>query len=105
MQPEMRSMLMRNYLEATRAGMRGFARESIIVSDDWGFCLEDITIPVCLWHGEDDHNVSLSAARRMVEAIPRCSATFVPGEGHWLILKYWDRILTELTSLQWGRWE
>jgi pimeloyl-ACP methyl ester carboxylesterase len=97
--PEMRSMLMQNHLEATRAGMRGFARESIIVSNDWGFRPEDIAIPVCLWHGEDDHNVSLSAARHMVEAIPRCRATFVPGEGHWLILKYWDRILGELISL------
>jgi pimeloyl-ACP methyl ester carboxylesterase len=99
MQPEMQSMLMSNYLEATRAGMRGFARESIIVSNDWGFCPEDISIPVCLWHGEVDHNVSLSAARRMAKAIPRCSATFVPGEGHWLMLKYWDRILGELVSL------
>jgi pimeloyl-ACP methyl ester carboxylesterase len=98
-QPEMRSMLMRNYLEATRAGMRGFAQESIIVSNDWGFCPEDITIPVCLWHGEDDHNVSLSAVQRLVEAIPRCSATLVPGEGHWLMLKHWDRILGELVSL------
>jgi pimeloyl-ACP methyl ester carboxylesterase len=96
MQPEMQSMLMRNYLEATRAGMRGFARESIIVSNDWGFGPEDISIPVCLWHGEEDYNVSLSAVRYMVKAIPRCIATFVPGEGHWLILKYWDRILTEL---------
>jgi pimeloyl-ACP methyl ester carboxylesterase len=94
--PEMRSMLMSNYLEATRAGMRGFARESIIVSNNWGFRPQDITIPVYLWHGEDDHNVSLSAARHMVEAIPRCRATFVPGEGHWLMLKYWDRILSEL---------
>ena len=103
-QPEMKSMLMRNYLEATRAGMRGFARESIIVSNDWGFSPEHITIPVCLWHGDEDHNVSLSAIRRLVKAIPRCSATFVPGEGHWLILKYWDRILAELTSLQQGCW-
>lgn len=98
-QPAVKSMLMRNYLEATRAGTRGFARESIIVSNDWGFCPEDITIPICLWHGEDDRNVSLSAVRHMVEAIPRCSATFVPGEGHWLILKYWGRILGELLSL------
>jgi pimeloyl-ACP methyl ester carboxylesterase len=96
--PEMKAMLMQNYLEATRAGMRGFARESIIVSNAWGFRLEDITIPVYLWHGEEDRNVPLSAARRVAGAIPNCRATFLPGEGHWLILTYWDRILVELIS-------
>jgi pimeloyl-ACP methyl ester carboxylesterase len=96
--PEMKSMLMQNYLEATRAWMRGFARESIIVSNAWGFRLEDITIPVYLWHGEEDLNVPLSAAWYMAEAIPNCRVTFLPGEGHWLILTYWDRILAELIS-------
>jgi pimeloyl-ACP methyl ester carboxylesterase len=78
--------------------MRGFARESIIVSNPWGFRLKDITVPVYLWHGEEDANVSLSAARRLAEAIPNCRATFLPGEGHWLILDHWEEILTALLS-------
>jgi pimeloyl-ACP methyl ester carboxylesterase len=96
--PGMKAMMMGNYLEATRPGMRGFARESIIVSNPWGFRLKDITVPVYLWHGEEDANVSLSAARRLAEAIPNCRATFLPGEGHWLILDHWEEILTALLS-------
>jgi pimeloyl-ACP methyl ester carboxylesterase len=96
--PEMKAMLLRNYLEATRAGMRGFARESIIVSSPWGFSPADITVPVYLWHGEDDANVSLSAARHLAETIPNCRARFLPGEGHWLILGHWEEILSELLA-------
>ncbi|MBN1813278.1 MAG: alpha/beta hydrolase [Anaerolineae bacterium] len=96
--PEMKAMLMRNYLEATRAGIRGFARESIIASNPWGFSPADITVPVYLWHGEDDANVSLSAAQHLAETIPNCQTTFLPGEGHWLILEHWEEILTALIS-------
>jgi pimeloyl-ACP methyl ester carboxylesterase len=96
--PKMKAMMMRNYLEATSAGMRGFARESIIVSNPWGFRPEDITVPVYLWHGEEDANVSLTAARHLASAIPNCQATFIPGEGHWLILKYWEEILAALIA-------
>ena len=96
--PEMKAMLLRNYLEATRAGMRGFARESIIVSNPWGFSPADIAVPVYLWHGEDDANVSLSAARHLAETIPNCQARFLPGEGHWLILRHWEKILSELLA-------
>lgn len=96
--PEMKAMMMRNYLEATSAGMRGFARESIIVSSPWGFSPADITVPVYLWHGEDDANVSLSAARHLADTIPNCQATFIPGGGHWLILGRWEEILAELLA-------
>lgn len=96
--PEMKAMLLRNYLEATRAGIRGFARESIIVSNSWGFSPTDITVPVYLWHGEDDANVSLSAVRHLAETIPNCRARFLPGEGHWLILGHWEEILSELLA-------
>jgi pimeloyl-ACP methyl ester carboxylesterase len=96
--PEMKAMLLRNYLEATCAGMRGFARDSIIVSGPWGFSPADIAVPVYLWHGEDDANVSLSAARHLAEMIPNCQARFLAGEGHWLILGHWKKILSELLA-------
>jgi pimeloyl-ACP methyl ester carboxylesterase len=98
--PEMKAQLMASYLEATRQGMHGFAREAIILSSPWGFRLEDVRIPVHLWHGEADHNVSLSAARHMAHALPDCRATFLPDEGHWLILTYWDHILSGLIGAQ-----
>jgi pimeloyl-ACP methyl ester carboxylesterase len=94
--PEVKVMLMASYLEATRAGMRGFARESVILSNPWGFRPQDVTVPVALWHGEADANVSLSAVRYLAETLPNCQATFLPGEGHWLMLEHWGEILAGL---------
>jgi pimeloyl-ACP methyl ester carboxylesterase len=94
--PEMKARLIRSYLEATRNGVRGFAHEAIILSNPWSFPLEDIRIPVYLWHGEQDANVSLSAAKYMAQKIPDCHANFLPDQGHWLILDHWEEILVQL---------
>ena len=37
---------------------------------------------VQLWHGEADTNTPLAMARYMQKALPKCRATFIPGEGH-----------------------
>lgn len=94
--PEVRAMLLASYQEATRAGMRGFAQDAIILSSPWGFRLEEIAVPVDLWHGEEDANVSISAARYLAATIPDCRATFLPGQGHWLHLEVWGEILSRL---------
>jgi pimeloyl-ACP methyl ester carboxylesterase len=83
--PEIKKMLMENYREAMRAEVRGFARE-------------DISIPVGVWHSEEDANVSSSAARHVAKTIPECRATLLPGEGHWLFLGHWEEILRSLLS-------
>jgi pimeloyl-ACP methyl ester carboxylesterase len=49
-------------------------------------------IPVRLWHGEEETNVSVSAARHMARAIPGCQSTFLAGQGHWLIIEHWEEI-------------
>jgi pimeloyl-ACP methyl ester carboxylesterase len=94
--PEMKAMVMNSYLEATRAGMRGFAHESVILSTPWGFRPEDVSVPVTLWHGEADANVSLSAVRYLARTLPDCHVVFLPGEGHWLVLSHWEEILGQL---------
>lgn len=92
-QPALKWMLIQNYQEATRAGLSGFTRESIILSNSWGFLPEEITIPVALWHSEEDCNVSLSAVRQLSGRIPNCQVHYVPGEGHWLFMTRWSEIL------------
>jgi pimeloyl-ACP methyl ester carboxylesterase len=91
--PEIKAMLVENYREATCRGLCGFAQDSIILSNPWGFRPEDISIPVHLWHGEADANVSISAARYLADSIPNCQARFLPGQGHWLFYECWEEIL------------
>ena len=96
--PDIKAAMMQNYIEATRQGVKGLAQEGAILSQPWGFSPADIVVPVTLWHGEADQNVSLSAARYMAQAIPHCRAHFVPGKGHMLLWEYWDEIVAELLT-------
>lgn len=96
--PEMRDTLVESYREATRTGIRGFARDAIILSSPWGFRIEEISIPISVWHGEEDANVSILAARQVARAIRDCRATFISGEGHWLFLRHWEEILRSVIA-------
>ena len=71
-------------------------RESLLLSHPWGFRLEEITMAVYLWHGEDDTSIPVSMGRYMAGAIPNCHATFLPGEGHFLFFDRWGEILSAL---------
>ena len=91
-------MLMENWAEATRVGVRGSAWEGMIFSHPWGFRLEDITTEIHLWHGEEDASTPIAMARYMASAISNCHATFLPDEGHFLLFNHWKEILAALVS-------
>lgn len=97
-QPQIKAMLIENWAEATHAGIRGFEWEALIFTRPWGFRLEDITMEVHLWHGEEDASTPLPMARYVANAIPNCHATFLPGEGHFLFFNHWEEILAVLVS-------
>jgi pimeloyl-ACP methyl ester carboxylesterase len=97
-QPEIRAMLKASYAESARQGIRGFAWEVRLVSRSWGFRLEDISIPIQLWHGEKDTSTPLAMALHMAKAIPNCQVTLFPDEGHFVLFTHWREILTVLVS-------
>lgn len=97
-QPEFSGMLKASYAESARQGIRGFAWEVRLMSRPWGFRLEDITLPVQLWHGGQDSSTPMAMARYMAGAIPDCQATFFPDEGHFLLFTHWQEILAALIS-------
>jgi pimeloyl-ACP methyl ester carboxylesterase len=96
--PEIRAMLVENWLEATRPGLAGYAHEARLFSTPWGFQLQDISMLVHLWHGTDDHSTPLSMAYHVWHTIPHCRAKFFPGEGHFLLFDHWEEILATLVA-------
>jgi pimeloyl-ACP methyl ester carboxylesterase len=96
--PARRAGLKAATLEAIRHGGRGFAWDEILFSRPWGFRLEDIKIPVLLWQGEEDTTVFPEMGRRLAAAIPSCSATFVAGAGHYVIVGHIIEIFSALTA-------
>jgi len=87
-------------LEALRQGGYGPAYDASLYWKPWGFRLEDIQIPVSLWHGEADLNAPFAAhGQYMAKNIPYAQAKFFPGEGHIsLIHRYIETILSEITK-------
>ena len=73
------------YAEAFRAGARGPAWDLTLYSRPWGFRLEDISIPVRLWQGQQDRTVPVAMAEYQERMIPDCRATYFPNEGHFSI--------------------
>ncbi len=82
--------------QAFRGGIRGVAWEYSVLMNSWGFRLEDISIPIQLWQGEDDRQIPLSMGRYLATTIPHCRANFLPGEGHYAFFSHVQDILNYL---------
>lgn len=78
----LRRVLVDDLREAFRQGARGAARDARVVSRRWGFKLEEIRVPVWLWHGQEDRNVPPALARFLSERIPGSRTTFYRADGH-----------------------
>ncbi|OGO50594.1 MAG: hypothetical protein A2148_04950 [Chloroflexi bacterium RBG_16_68_14] len=97
--PEIMAIFKRDTIEAFHSGSRGAAWETLMYARPWGFRLEEITMEVHLWQGEQDKNVPPSMGRYQAGAIPNCRATFYPDEGHIsLVVDHMEEILGSLTS-------
>ncbi len=82
MSPEVFALMAVDQREAIRAGGQGIIFDMKMLWRPWGFKLEDIRAPVQLWHGEADDLAPARLAHYLADRIPRCQATFYPGEGH-----------------------
>ena len=96
--PRLRELMAAAAPEAFRQGVRGFIHEAHITVQPWGFDPGTIEPPVSIWHGDKDANVPVAMARHLAERIPHSSLTIYPGEGHLIVPKHWDEILTTLLS-------
>ena len=80
--PEMKAMFLDDIIGNTRRGMRAPVSDLILFTQDWGFSLQDVDVPVRWWHGDSDHIVPLAHGRHVVARLPDASLTVRPGEGH-----------------------
>ncbi len=95
---DIRSMLLTNWSDANQNGVRGYAWETVIFSRPWGFGLPDIPVEVQMWHGMEDASMPVPHAQHLAATIPSCTATFLAGQGHFLLFDHWEEILASLVS-------
>jgi pimeloyl-ACP methyl ester carboxylesterase len=84
--------------ESFRQGTRGVAHDMTIEGRPWGFSLQEINVPVDVWHGEDDLPVSIKQASILAEAIPNARSTFFPNEGHLMIMSHFEEVLNAVVG-------
>lgn len=81
--PQIRTSFARAIADGSRQGADTPAKDGLIFVGPWGFRPEEISFEkVYLWQGEQDRVMSAVAARRLSQALPHCTATFYPEEGH-----------------------
>lgn len=84
---------------AWRASAKGVMADAEIYARPWGFRLEDVDVPVRLWHGKQDRAFSVSLAEEVAQRLPNCQARFIDNEGHYsLPIRHVREILGDLIA-------
>ncbi|HEY0199907.1 MAG TPA: alpha/beta hydrolase [Rhodanobacter sp.] len=68
--------------ECLSRGTKGAAWDAGLYVRPFGFSLEDISIPLRYFHGEQDMNVPVALVRSMVSKLSNASLTVFPEESH-----------------------
>jgi pimeloyl-ACP methyl ester carboxylesterase len=82
---------------AWRASARGIVADAEIYARPWGFRLEDVDLPVRLWHGKQDRAFNVRLAEEVAQRLPNCQSHFIDNEGHYsLPIRHVRAILGDL---------
>jgi pimeloyl-ACP methyl ester carboxylesterase len=81
--------------EALRQGAEGWSDESFALRE-WDFDPGAIKASVTWWHGDDDRNAPLSAARRAVARIPGAQLRVWHREGHMAVGAHENEVMKDL---------
>jgi pimeloyl-ACP methyl ester carboxylesterase len=85
---------------AWQASVKGLTIDAEIFAAPWGFRLEDVIVPVRLWHGTKDRAFATGVAEYVAARLPNCKVRFVDGEGHYsLPIRHMREILADLINV------
>ena len=94
---EFRTILAASMREAFRNGPRGAATDLTLLSMPWDFELQELRVPVYIWHGGEDRVVPMSMGLFLEQALPDCRASYEQEHGHYsLIHDYAEQILSHV---------
>src|SRR3989344_7355951 len=88
-----RNQAKKNYREAFRSGYKGVDQNVKLYTTDWGFKVKDIKVPILLWYGEDDKNVTLAMGKYYQSQIKNSKLKIYSGEGHLISRTHIEEIL------------
>jgi pimeloyl-ACP methyl ester carboxylesterase len=84
---------------AWRGSLEGVMADADIYAQAWGFQLEEVDLPVRLWHGKQDRAFSFRLAEEAAKRLPNCRARIVDDAGHFsLPIRHMREILQDLIA-------
>jgi pimeloyl-ACP methyl ester carboxylesterase len=89
------------FIEGLRRGTKGAAWDFKLSAHDWDFGLEEIQIPLILFHGEQDKSVPVKNVRRKISgSLPTARLVTYQDEGHIsIIINRYDEIFKALAPI------
>lgn len=84
------------YTQTLRGGVEGVASDFVLLSNPWGFPLDEINTEVLLWCGTDDCNTPPAMTNYLASVLSNCHTHMLPGEGHFALYGHWEEILERL---------
>ncbi len=75
-------------------GIVGAEQDIKIYTNDWGFDLADIKIPIAVWHGTHDTLTPTSFAQYLHNKIPHSTLNIIEGEGHFIAINQFEKIVS-----------
>jgi pimeloyl-ACP methyl ester carboxylesterase len=83
--------------QAWRSSAVGVMTDAEIYAQPWGFPLEEVGVPVRLWHGKKDRTFSFRLAQQVATRLPKCEFHLMEGAGHYsLPIRHIREILADL---------
>jgi pimeloyl-ACP methyl ester carboxylesterase len=79
---EVAHWLMEVFECAVAPGVEGWHDESMAELGDWGFAVDDIRVPVAIWHGGEDRFVPIGHGRWLAEHVPGAEFHYESELGH-----------------------
>lgn len=80
--PEFKAMFVDDLLNGSRFQASAPLSDLLLFTRDWGFRLDEVTVPVRWWHGDGDHIVPLRHGQHVVDRLPDATLAVVDGESH-----------------------
>ena len=95
---EFADFLARTERAAVSSGPWGWLDDDLAFARDWGFALEEVTIPVTGWQGLHDAMVPPAHGEWLAEHVPGARRRILPDEGHLSLVARFDDVLDDLLA-------
>ena len=97
--PEIKAMFLDDLLSGSRKQLAAPFSDIVVFARDWGFRLNEITVPVRWWHGDADHIVPFAHGEHVVSRLSDATLYPMPGESHLAGLGRTEEILQTMIKV------